>query len=84
MIYRGITLDRFQEEAIGRIHENASILVAAPTGAGKTLVAEYAVEKCISEGKRIIYTAPIKPSPIRNTGTLLLSMEIEWASKPGM
>ncbi|SVE21286.1 uncharacterized protein METZ01_LOCUS474140, partial [marine metagenome] len=50
MIYRGITLDRFQEEAIGRIHENASILVAAPTGAGKTLVAEYAVEKCISEG----------------------------------
>ena len=60
MIYRGITLDRFQEEAIGRIHENASILVAAPTGAGKTLVAEYAVEKCISEGKRIIYTAPIK------------------------
>ena len=43
MIYRGITLDRFQKEAIDRIHENASVLVAAPTGAGKTLIAEYAV-----------------------------------------
>jgi superfamily II RNA helicase len=34
--------------------------VAAPTGAGKTLIAEYAIEKCVAEGRRAIYTAPIK------------------------
>ncbi len=60
MLYHGLTLDPFQEEAINRINENASVLVAAPTGAGKTLIAEYAVEKCLEEGSRIIYTAPIK------------------------
>jgi len=58
--YRGIALDPFQEEAIGHINKGASLLVAAPTGAGKTLVAEYAVEKCVAEGARAIYTAPIK------------------------
>jgi superfamily II RNA helicase len=60
MIYKGITLDPFQAEAIGYINQGDSILVAAPTGAGKTLIAEYAVEKCLTEGKRAIYTAPIK------------------------
>ncbi|HEY3226859.1 MAG TPA: DEAD/DEAH box helicase, partial [Planctomycetota bacterium] len=60
MDYRGITLDPFQEKAIGHINRGASVLVAAPTGAGKTLVAEYAVEKCVAEGARAIYTAPIK------------------------
>jgi superfamily II RNA helicase len=34
--------------------------VAAPTGAGKTVIAEYAVESCIEQHKRVIYTAPIK------------------------
>jgi len=36
------------------------VLVAAPTGAGKTLVADYAIEHSFVEGRRIIYTAPIK------------------------
>jgi superfamily II RNA helicase len=36
------------------------VLVSAPTGAGKTLIAEYALEKSLNEGHRIIYTAPIK------------------------
>lgn len=34
--------------------------MSAPTGAGKTLIAEYALEKAVAEGRRIIYTAPIK------------------------
>jgi superfamily II RNA helicase len=34
--------------------------VAAPTGAGKTLVADYAIEHSFLEGRRIVYTAPIK------------------------
>jgi len=60
MIYKGITLDSFQAEAIGYIDRGDSVLVAAPTGAGKTLIAEYAVEKCLQEGRRAVYTAPIK------------------------
>lgn len=35
-------------------------LVSAPTGAGKTLVAEYAIEDAVARGKRCIYTSPIK------------------------
>src|SRR3990172_2701570 len=60
MHYKNIELDRFQEEAIEAIGDGLSLVISAPTGAGKTLVAEYAIEKCINEGSRIIYTAPIK------------------------
>lgn len=60
MFYKEYELDRFQEEAIKSIKHDHSVIVAAPTGAGKTLIAEYAVERCVKEEKRIIYTAPIK------------------------
>ena len=60
MLYKGYELDRFQKEAIDSITQGHSVIVAAPTGAGKTVIAEYAVEKCIEQNKRIIYTAPIK------------------------
>ncbi len=60
MEYRGLHLDRFQEESIKAIDKNRSVLVSAPTGCGKTLIAEYAVDLCMEQGKRVIYTAPIK------------------------
>jgi superfamily II RNA helicase len=60
MFYKQYKLDRFQEEAIRSLDQNNSVIVAAPTGAGKTLIAEYAVEKHIQTGRQIIYTAPIK------------------------
>ncbi|MFQ6044589.1 MAG: DEAD/DEAH box helicase, partial [Candidatus Poribacteria bacterium] len=60
MLYKGYELDRFQEEAIDSITAGHSVIVAAPTGAGKTVIAEYAVERCIEQNKRVIYTAPIK------------------------
>ena len=60
MLYKGLQLDRFQEEAIAAINRNTSVIVTAPTGAGKTVIAEYAVEKCLKEDHRVIYTAPIK------------------------
>ena len=60
MFYGNYKLDRFQEEAVASIDAHHTVIVAAPTGAGKTLIAEYAVEKCINEGRRVIYTAPIK------------------------
>lgn len=59
-IYKNIQLDPFQEQAIDAIDKRHSVLICAPTGAGKTLVAEYAIEKCIRDGRRLVYTAPIK------------------------
>lgn len=58
--YRGLTLDRFQEEALDAIDAGKSVVVAAPTGTGKTLVADYLVDKAMQASRRIIYTAPIK------------------------
>lgn len=59
-IYRGYTLDPFQREALAAVDAGQSVIVAAPTGTGKTLVADYLVEKALETGERIIYTAPIK------------------------
>ena len=56
--YKGVTLDPFQERAIGVIEQAGSLLLAAPTGSGKTLVAEYAIEHAVKSGKRAIYTSP--------------------------
>lgn len=60
MQYKGLELDLFQEEAIEAINREQSVIVTAPTGAGKTVIAEYAVEKCLQTNRRVIYTAPIK------------------------
>ena len=54
------TLDRFQEEAIAAVDAGANVLVAAPTGAGKTVVAEHAVAVALAAGRRAFYTTPIK------------------------
>ncbi len=54
------TLDKFQEEAIEYAQKDYSVIVSAPTGAGKTLIAEYIIEDCLRRNKGVIYTAPIK------------------------
>lgn len=53
-------LDRFQVEAVAAIDAGHNVLVAAPTGAGKTVVAEHAVAAALAAGKRAFYTTPIK------------------------
>ncbi len=53
-------LDRFQLEAIDAIDQGRSVLVAAPTGAGKTVVAEHAVVRALEQGRKAFYTTPIK------------------------
>ncbi len=60
MEYRGFTLDKFQEEAIDAIDRNDSVVVSAPTGSGKTLIADYIIDREIKRGVRVVYTAPIK------------------------
>ena len=52
--------DDFQIQAFNAVDANKSVLVAAPTGSGKTLVAEYAVSLSLTLGKRAFYTAPVK------------------------
>ncbi|HLD40753.1 MAG TPA: DEAD/DEAH box helicase, partial [Candidatus Omnitrophota bacterium] len=52
--------DRFQQEAIDCINQGHSVIVSAPTGAGKTAIAEYVIEECLKENKGVVYTAPIK------------------------
>jgi len=54
------TYDRFQQEAIDHINEGHSVIVSAPTGAGKTAIAEHVIESCIERHQGVIYTAPIK------------------------
>ena len=60
MHYGGHKLDPFQEEACKAIDAGHSVIVAAPTGAGKTVIAEYATEVCRKRNRRVVYTAPIK------------------------
>ncbi len=52
--------DRFQLESFEAIDEGKHVVVAAPTGSGKTLVASYAVHRAIKNGSRVFYTTPIK------------------------
>ena len=58
--YRGFDLYAFQQDAIAAVEAGKSVLVAAPTGAGKTLIAEYTIDKALRSGRRLVYTAPIK------------------------
>ncbi|KAL7424483.1 ATP-dependent RNA helicase mtr4 [Cryptotrichosporon argae] len=53
-------LDPFQHVATSCIERNESVLVSAHTSAGKTVVAEFAIATCLKEGKRVVYTSPIK------------------------
>ncbi|QPK93678.1 DEAD/DEAH box helicase [Actinomyces sp. zg-332] len=54
------TLDKFQKEAIEKITQNDNVLVCAPTGSGKTVVAQFSIHKAICENKKVFYTTPIK------------------------
>lgn len=56
----GFPLDRFQRTACQDLEEDRSVLVAAPTGAGKTVVAQFAVALAKRRGVRVFYTSPIK------------------------
>lgn len=52
--------DPFQQDAIDYIKDDYSVIVSAPTGAGKTVIAEYVIYDCLKKNKKAIYTAPIK------------------------
>ena len=52
--------DKFQIEAAQHLYNNEDNLVTAPTGTGKTLIAEYVINKNLEEGKKTYYTTPLK------------------------
>jgi ATP-dependent RNA helicase HelY len=56
----GFAPDRFQVEAFDAFDAGCHVVVSAPTGSGKTVVAEYAVARAVASGKRAFYTAPLK------------------------
>ncbi len=60
MRYKGLKLDKFQVDALKLLEDGYSVVVCAPTGAGKTLIAEYLIEKELQKNNNVIYTAPIK------------------------
>ena len=53
-------LDDFQKDACRVIDEGQSVVVCAPTGAGKTVIAQHAINNALREGVRIFYTTPLK------------------------
>ncbi|CCY62004.1 putative helicase [Clostridium sp. CAG:967] len=53
-------LDEFQKDACECINSGKSVVVCAPTGAGKTVIAQHAIHRALEDGKRIFYTTPLK------------------------
>ena len=53
-------LDPFQATAVACLEREESVMVAAHTSAGKTVVAEYAIAKALAAQQRVVYTSPLK------------------------
>ncbi|HEY4947135.1 MAG TPA: DEAD/DEAH box helicase, partial [Acidimicrobiales bacterium] len=56
----GFRPDGFQQQAMDALDRGESVLVSAPTGSGKTLIAEYAAARALESGGKAFYTTPIK------------------------
>ena len=64
-------LDDFQHEAFAALDAGHSVLVSAPTGSGKTLVAAYAVHRALSAHGKAFYTTPLKALSNQKYGELV-------------
>jgi ATP-dependent RNA helicase HelY len=67
----GFALDPFQRQALDALDAGRSVLVAAPTGSGKTLVAEYAISLALAGGGKAFYTTPLKALSNQKYGDLV-------------
>ena len=64
-------LDEFQRDAFGALDAGHSVLVSAPTGSGKTLVAAYAVHRALCARGKAFYTTPLKALSNQKFGELV-------------
>ncbi len=64
-------LDDFQVQACRAVEEGDGVLVAAPTGSGKTIVGEFAVHLALQQGRKCFYTTPIKALSNQKYGDLV-------------
>ena len=67
---RDFPLDPFQVHALDALDAGQHVLVAAPTGSGKTLVAEYAIARALAAGAKAFYTTPLKALSNQKYGDL--------------
>src|SRR5659263_115047 len=67
----GFVPDPFQVDACLAIERGQGVLVAAPTGAGKTIVGEFAVHLALATGRKAFYTTPIKALSNQKYGDLV-------------
>ncbi|HEY6537439.1 MAG TPA: DEAD/DEAH box helicase [Candidatus Dormibacteraeota bacterium] len=68
-------MDPFQREAIAALERHQGVLVSAPTSSGKTVVAEWAIWRCLEgsgpgKGERVLYTSPLKALSNQKFGDL--------------
>ena len=63
--------DGFQRAAFAAIDADHSVLVSAPTGSGKTLVAAYAIHRALGAGGKAFYTTPLKALSNQKYGELV-------------
>ncbi len=55
-----LKLDKYQQEAINAFNSGNTTIVTAPTGTGKTLIAEHVIKNSLDKNKKIIYLSPLK------------------------
>src|SRR3954468_2787951 len=67
----GFEPDPFQLQALDAVDAGSSVVVAAPTGSGKTVVAEYAVARALEHGAKAFYTTPLKALSNQKYGDLV-------------
>jgi ATP-dependent RNA helicase HelY len=67
--------DEFQIEACHAVESGHGVLVAAPTGAGKTVVGEFAAFLALRNGKKCFYTTPSKLYQIKSSRSSLPALE---------
>ena len=54
------SLDDYQTRALDAVDAGSNVVVSSPTGSGKTIVALYAIQRCVDDERKVFYTTPLK------------------------